>query len=764
MMLRLMPNRPEILINVEGHPLEKILESLTEISVAVVLFGLNDELIFCNEKYKSINEDIRQELTPGTQFSDLCESVKNRREISGMTGDRYVEERFRRFRKPGLPFDEKHADGHWYSVEDHRASDGYFVGIQTDITEQMLAQQALRESEERHRALSDLTSEGVSIHEDGVILEANQAFADMYGYSISELIGMAVLDLTTPEYRHDVAGRMTRNKTDTYESVSFRKDGSQIPVEIRAKKIVYKGRQMRVSRIRDLTETKRASQELERRGASLAEAQRIGNMGNWERDFVTGTFHWSDQIYRIFGLDTDEQPSPDNDRFLSIVHEDDRSIVRAAARAAARYSIDYRIVRPDGEERVVHEEAEIIRDTAGRRLRLAGTVQDITERKRSEQALIASEARFSGVLDIASDAIIMTDEDGNVQMFNQGARDTFGYQEDEVLGRSVDMLMPEEFRDGHARNMAGFSASGIQSRRMSERDGIAGLRKDGSKFPAEASVSRLEIGDNILFNVILRDVSDRKRIEREITQAKELAEAANSAKSQFLAGMSHELRTPLNAIIGFSEIMAGESFGPLGSKQYKEYATDIHNSGTLLLDLISDVLDLSKIEAGAMELTEGVVSLNETLRSTLRLVHERAETNSLHIATNLDPASPLIRGDERAIKQILLNLLSNSTKFTGEGGTITVSSQTESDGGVSLTVADTGIGIAPSDLAKVLEPFAQVGSAQIRAHQGTGLGLPIAKRLTEMHDATFELESEVGVGTTVKLGFPKERRLGPEDS
>jgi len=764
MMLRLMPNRPEILINVEGHPLEKILESLTEISVAVVLFGLNDELIFCNEKYKSINEDIRQELTPGTQFSDLCESVKNRREISGMTGDRYVEERFRRFRKPGLPFDEKHADGHWYSVEDHRTSDGYFVGIQTDITEQMLAQQALRESEERHRALSDLTSEGVSIHEDGVILEANQAFADMYGYSISELIGMAVLDLTTPEYRHDVAGRMTRNKTDTYESVSFRKDGSQIPVEIRAKKIVYKGRQMRVSRIRDLTETKRASQELERRGASLAEAQRIGNMGNWERDFVTGTFHWSDQIYRIFGLDTDEQPSPDNDRFLSIVHEDDRSIVRAAARAAARYSIDYRIVRPDGEERVVHEEAEIIRDTAGRRLRLAGTVQDITERKRSEQALIASEARFSGVLDIASDAIIMTDEDGNVQMFNQGARDTFGYQEDEVLGRSVDMLMPEEFRDGHARNMAGFSASGIQSRRMSERDGIAGLRKDGSKFPAEASVSRLEIGDNILFNVILRDVSDRKRIEREITQAKELAEAANSAKSQFLAGMSHELRTPLNAIIGFSEIMAGESFGPLGSKQYKEYATDIHNSGTLLLDLISDVLDLSKIEAGAMELTEGVVSLNETLRSTLRLVHERAETNSLHIATNLDPASPLIRGDERAIKQILLNLLSNSTKFTGEGGTITVSSQTESDGGVSLTVADTGIGIAPSDLAKVLEPFAQVGSAQIRAHQGTGLGLPIAKRLTEMHDATFELESEVGVGTTVKLGFPKERRLGPEDS
>ncbi|MBC8158149.1 MAG: PAS domain S-box protein [Alphaproteobacteria bacterium] len=382
---------------------------------------------------------------------------------------------------------------------------------------------------------------------------------------------------------------------------------------------------------------------------------------------------------------------------------------------------------------------------------------DITELKRSEQALRESEARFSGVLEIAPDAIITADAHGNVQMFNQRARNIFGYEEDEILGRSLEMLIPKRFRNGHVQNIAGFVASGAQSQRMSERNGIFGLRKDGSEFPAEASVSKFEAGDERFFSVILRDVTERKRIEREIIQSKELAEAASRAKSEFLANMSHELRTPLNAILGFSEVMTRETFGPLGSKKYNEYAADIHNSGSLLLDLISDVLDLSKIEAGALDLTEGVVDLNEAVRSVLRMGQERAARKSLHIDTNLDPTLPAIRGDERAIKQIVLNLLSNCTKFTAEGGAITFSSEIDPDGGVSLIVTDTGIGIAHADIPKVLEPFGQVGSPHTRGYEGTGLGLPLAKRLTEMHDAIFELESEPGVGTTVRLRFPPER-------
>ena len=632
-----------------------------------------------------------------------------------------------------------------------------------DITAQKNAEQALRDSEERYRVLSDLTSEGVSIHEDGIIVEANQAFADMYGYSVAELIGKPILELTVPEHRQDVANRMARNDVDTYESVSFRKDGSRLPIEIKATPIVYKGRHMRASRMRDLTEIKQTSRELARREASLAEAQRIGNMGNWERNVATGEVRWSDQVYRIFGLAPDQPPPPSRERYFAIIHEDDRARVRATVDAAIEtgtpYSLDHRIVRPDGEVRIVHQEAELIYDSEGEPSHLVGTVQDITERKRAEQALQASEARLSGILDIAPDAIITADEHGFIRLFNQSAQNTFGYREDEVLGHSLDLLMPARFRAHHAENIAAFKAAGSQVRRMKERGEIVALRKGGAEFPAEASVSRLEIGDEIFFNVILRDVTERKRIEDEIIQAREFAEAANSTKSEFLANMSHELRTPMNAILGFSEIMAKESFGPLGNAKYKEYAEDIHVSGNHLLDLIGDVLDLSKIEAGALDLAEDEVDLDALLRFVLRMVRDRAARKSLRIETDLDPSVPHIRGDERAIKQIVLNLLTNSTKFTAAGGVIRVTSRIEPDGVVSLAVMDTGVGIAADDIPRVFQPFEQIGGAQTRAHDGTGLGLPIAKRLAELHAATFELESEVGVGTTVTIRFPPERAI-----
>ncbi|MBT7760020.1 MAG: PAS domain S-box protein [Rhodospirillaceae bacterium] len=364
-----------------------------------------------------------------------------------------------------------------------------------------------------------------------------------------------------------------------------------------------------------------------------------------------------------------------------------------------------------------------------------------------------SEQQLSGLLAIAPDAIITTNEAGLIRMFNQRAQNAFGYKEDEVLGLSIEMLMPRKFRDGHAEKMATFKSSGLERKHMSERSGLCALRKDGSEFPAEASVSVLKAGDETLFNVILRDITERRRIERELVEARDYAEAANFAKSEFLANMSHDLRTPMNAILGFSEIMANEHFGPLGSERYKEYAVDIHSSGSLLLDLINDVLDLSKIEAGALELAEDVLDINEMLQSALRIIRGRANEKSIGIETILDPAVPQIRGDERAIKQIALNILSNSAKFTGSGGTITVSSEINRDGRVSLIIADTGIGIAPSDIPKVLEPFGQAGNVRARRQEGTGLGLSISKRLTELQGAEFELESEVGVGTTVRIHF-----------
>jgi signal transduction histidine kinase len=253
------------------------------------------------------------------------------------------------------------------------------------------------------------------------------------------------------------------------------------------------------------------------------------------------------------------------------------------------------------------------------------------------------------------------------------------------------------------------------------------------------------------------DITDRKQAEGDLRRAKDAAEAANEAKSQFLAHMSHELRTPLNAIIGFSEVMLSELLGPLGTPQYRTYAADIHQSGSHLLGVINDILDLSKIEAGRQELHEEECDIGEVVAETLRLIGNRAAAQSVKIEVNLQPNLPKLRADLRMIKQILLNLLSNAVKFTPAGGVVNLSAANAAGGGLCLIVRDTGIGIPTDQLGRVLEPFVQVEGAFSRKYAGTGLGLPLSKTFAELHGGTLEIVSTVDTGTTVTVTFPKER-------
>jgi signal transduction histidine kinase len=256
---------------------------------------------------------------------------------------------------------------------------------------------------------------------------------------------------------------------------------------------------------------------------------------------------------------------------------------------------------------------------------------------------------------------------------------------------------------------------------------------------------------------VTSDITHRKRAEAELLNAKEQAELANRAKSAFLANMSHELRTPLNAIIGFAEIIQMEMLGPIGTERYLEYAADIGTSGHHLLNLINDLLDLSKIEAGKLELHESWVDIPAAVDTCLRLVKERALNHGVELTTELIGSLPPIWADERAMKQILLNLLSNAVKFTPEGGRVTVRALMDEEQRLRLEVSDTGIGIAEKDMPKVLEAFGQVDSAMNRKHTGTGLGLPLTRRLIELHGGAFAIESAVGAGTTVSAHFPAQR-------
>ena len=268
---------------------------------------------------------------------------------------------------------------------------------------------------------------------------------------------------------------------------------------------------------------------------------------------------------------------------------------------------------------------------------------------------------------------------------------------------------------------------------------------------------RDENGDLSLYYASILEVSEMHAY-RERLEAKNLElGAANRAKSEFLAHMSHELRTPLNAILGFSEIMEHETLGPIGTPRYREYAHDIHESGTHLLNIISDILDLSKIEAGKTELSEQVVDVCEAVTACLRIVNERANVAGIVIETQWPDSLPTLLADPRLLKQLILNLLSNAIKFTPAGGKVTVRAGLTSAGELTVAIADTGPGIAENDIATALAPFGQVGVSLVAKHDGTGLGLPLVNSFVDLHGGWLDIQSEPGAGTTVTAHFPKHR-------
>lgn len=253
------------------------------------------------------------------------------------------------------------------------------------------------------------------------------------------------------------------------------------------------------------------------------------------------------------------------------------------------------------------------------------------------------------------------------------------------------------------------------------------------------------------------EIVQRQRTEVDLRTAKEQADAANQAKSQFLAMISHELRTPLNAIIGFSAVLSGDADLKVSRENARDYAADIHRSGTHLLALINDILDLSKAEVGKVEMNDSIIDLGSAISNSVGMIRPRAEESAINLVVELPSDLPLLYADERKLKQILLNLLSNAVKFTPDGGTVSIAVMEETSGDLIITVSDTGIGIAPDKIERVFEPFVQLDSSLARKYEGTGLGLSLSRRWVQLHGGTLILESELGAGTVARLRFPSER-------
>jgi len=388
-----------------------------------------------------------------------------------------------------------------------------------------------------------------------------------------------------------------------------------------------------------------------------------------------------------------------------------------------------------------------------------GTGRDITQAVEMERDARNKTMLLQAMLDNFPAGVTVVDRAFNVALYNKQFLDLLGLPLKRFKsGDPVEKFIRYAAECGH------YGPGDVEAQvrtRVSQLRQLQPKREEWVRHDGET----IEVQSNILPDhgivAIYTNITHRKRAERELQRSVHQAELASRAKSEFLANMSHELRTPLNAIIGFSEIMRDEIFGPLGNSNYIDYVRDIHESGEHLLSVINDILDVSKAEAGKIELHDETINVAQLVQSSIRYVRDRANAQRLRIDSEIEPNLPPLRADPLRIKQVLLNLLSNAVKFTPEGGQIMVKTGMSRDGEFSLSIIDNGIGIAPDDIARALEPFSQVDSSIRRQHEGTGLGLPLSKALIERHGGSLSLMSEVGSGTMVTVRLPRDRVLQP---
>ena len=490
--------------------------------------------------------------------------------------------------------------------------------------------------------------------------------------------------------------------------------------------------------------------------------------GVWDWDLDTDEVVLTDSFAQLIGRARGESLS--GPELLLLLGKEDRPKVRAALRGAANAQDVDLEVRAAGLPVWLQLRGRLMPHTR----RIIGVAIDITERKGAQARVAAAESRLRAALESMSESFVLWDARGRLVLWNRKFRDFFGFNEPDLrIGATYEQV---EAAAARAIKAAHASEDGQDDYDLELSDGrwihYAERRTaDGGLVSVGADITALKDQQRALKDndrEMRRTVENLRRSQERVQelaanyeQEKIRAEEANRSKSEFLANMSHELRTPLNAINGFSEIMAGEMFGPLGHERYQDYVTDILSSGQHLLSLINDILDMSKIEAGKMQLQPEPLMPAEVIEQCVRIMRARAEEKSIDLTVEGDDL-PRIVADPRALKQVILNLMSNAVKFTPEGGKVKLRGFDAADG-VVLQVSDSGIGISEDDLKRVGRPFEQIESQHSKKHQGSGLGLALSKSLIELHGGTLRIDSRLGEGTTVSFTLPANPVIAESD-
>jgi two-component system cell cycle sensor histidine kinase PleC len=514
--------------------------------------------------------------------------------------------------------------------------------------------------------------------------------------------------------------------------------------------------------------------------ARVDTALRRGRCGLWDWDLARGRLFWSPSMYVILGMEPNLELMGFSD-LQAMIHEDDTDLYALASELLETgqnaVDLEFRIRHAEGNWVWLRARAEIVRDADGAP-HLIGIAVDVTEQKRLAEQSATADLRLRDAIETISEAFVLWDADNRLVMCNSKYQTLHDLPEqlvksgapyEEVMSTARQPVVKSEAKVGPATRPGErvYEAQLEDGRwlQISERrtndGGFVSVGTDITELKRHEE--KLLVSERKLMGMVADLSQHRHKMQLQTEQLVELAdkyaeekaraEAANRAKSEFLASMSHELRTPLNAIIGFSEIMRSGMFGDLGSAKYHEYCGDIHDSGTYLLNVISDILDMSKIEAGRVNLSLDSFGLDEVIAECTRIMTPQADDRGIRLDTRLGAPAPMV-ADRRAVKQVALNLLSNALKFTPRSGKVTVSTEISGDG-ITLVVADTGIGIPRPALEQLGRPFVQVENQLTRKHPGSGLGLAIARSLVELHGGRMTIDSAEGLGTTVTVRMPR---------
>ncbi|WP_210485662.1 sensor histidine kinase [Microvirga antarctica] len=505
-----------------------------------------------------------------------------------------------------------------------------------------------------------------------------------------------------------------------------------------------------------------------------------GRCGLWDWDIGRGRLYWSDSMYELLGYER-------QDEFLSfgevnaMIHPDDQDLYTLAEQlASAKTSLvdyEFRIRSSTGDWVWLRARAELMDDPDDAASHLVGIAVDVTEQRGLEERTARADARLHDAIEAISEAFVLWDANNRLVLCNSKFHKLHELAPNaELQGKSYAEVMaqgrPAEVQHQFMRRQEEIGARSYEARLQDGRWLQINERrtKDGGYVSVGTDITalkrhegRLVESEKELIATVMDLKQSRQKMQAQTQQLADLAEryldqkaqaeSANRAKSEFLANMSHELRTPLNAIIGFAEVMQSGIFGALGSDKYEEYCNDIRGSGEYLLSVINDILDMSRIEAGRTSLTKQPIAVNASIQRALRLVSEQIKAKNLTIKVDVIPEDIVVPADERAIHQILVNLLQNATKFTSDGGCITVRTRQAGDA-INLYVEDNGIGIPEHALQKLGRPFEQVETEFSKSYKGSGLGLAIARSLTELHGGTLRIRSQEGVGTIVLVHLP----------